>query len=106
MGSRLKYDFNVLETCAAKLILDGRFQDAIKIYLFMSDGDPSLDAGYLAERIGQCYEKLGLIHEARFWFGRAVEENPNVSIYSAEARARLEPHVEAERNALVLGQQP
>ncbi|WP_249741231.1 hypothetical protein [Agrobacterium rubi] len=36
-----------LERISKKYIDDGNVADAIKIYLFMSDGDPSLDAGYL-----------------------------------------------------------
>lgn len=47
------------------------------IYLFMgADGDQSLDAGYLGERLGECYENLGDLHAAKYWYGRAVEESP------------------------------
>ncbi len=42
------YDSNVFERQAAQAIADGRPRDAMAIYLFMGDGDPSLDAGYLA----------------------------------------------------------
>ena len=59
------------------------------IYLHMADGDPSLDAGYLAMRIGECCERLGDLHTARWWYGRAVEENPSIERY-IEARQRLE----------------
>ena len=97
----MKYDFNVLEKLASGLIADARFRDAIKIYLFMGDGDPSLDGGYLAERIGKCYESLEEVHAARYWFGRAVEENPHVRPYSVDARARLASQVEAELLLLV-----
>lgn len=55
----------------------------------MADGDPSLDAGYLGERLGTCYEKLGDLHAAKYWYGRAVEENPEVRQASADARRRL-----------------
>ena len=84
------YDFNVLERRAADLIASGRVEDAIKIYLFMADGDQSLDGGYLGERLGICYEKLGDLHTAKYWYGRAVEENPEVRTAAAEARIRLE----------------
>jgi tetratricopeptide (TPR) repeat protein len=87
----MKYDFNVFEISAKKLIEAGQHRDAIKIYLFMADGDPSLDGGYLGERLGQCYEAVGDLHAARYWYGRAVEENPMVRVKSAEARNRLEP---------------
>lgn len=86
----MKYDFNILERSAAALISAGRPQDAIKIYLFMADGDPSLDAGYLGEKLGQCYEMLGDPHAARYWYGRAIEENPGVRLHAEEARKRLE----------------
>ncbi len=49
----MRYDSNVLERRATELIGAGRAQDAIKIYLFMADGDPSTDAGYLGKRLGE-----------------------------------------------------
>ena len=55
----------------------------------MADGDPSLDAGYLGEKIAECYEALGDPYSARYWYGRAVEENPEVRIKSVAARERL-----------------
>ena len=90
MGDEMpRYDFNRLERMAKKYIDDGNVADAIKIYLFMSDGDPSLDAGYLKERLGICYERLGDLHAAKYWFGRAVEENPEVRLEAAQAYERL-----------------
>jgi tetratricopeptide (TPR) repeat protein len=85
----MRYDFNVLEKRAAGLIESNRTQDAIKIYLFMSDGDQSLDAGYLGRKLGQCYERLGDLHAAKYWYGRAIEENPEVWLDCIEARKRL-----------------
>jgi hypothetical protein len=86
--SGYRYDFNVLEERANTLIDLGRLTDSIRIYLFMADGDNSLDGGYLGERIGQCYERLGDLHAAKYWFGRAVEENPRIPAYTA-ARQRV-----------------
>lgn len=86
----MKYDFNVLEKRADELINSGRPQDALKIYMFMADGDTSLDAGYLGKKIAQCYEKMGDLHAAKYWYGRAVEENPEVRVDCQEARKRLE----------------
>lgn len=83
------YNFNDLERRAKNLIAGGQAADAIKIYLFMADGDPSLDAGYLGERLGECYEKIGDLHAAKYWYGRAVEENPDVRLNSVAARQRL-----------------
>ncbi len=82
-------DFNLLEQAAAKAIDEMRFKDALRIYFFMSDGDASLDGGYLGEVIGQCYEALDDVPAARFWYGRAIEENPEVCLKSREARTRL-----------------
>lgn len=85
----MQYDPNHLEACAAKLKANGRDRDALAIYLHMADGDPSLDGGYLAMQIGACYERLGDLHPARWWYGRAVEESPSIDGY-LEARQRLE----------------
>jgi tetratricopeptide (TPR) repeat protein len=84
-----KYDFNVLERRAQELIDSGRSHDATKIYLFMADGDPSLDAGYLGMRLGECYERMGDLHAAKYWYGRCIEENPAVRTNCREARERL-----------------
>ena len=70
---------------------NGAPQEALKIYLFMADGDPSLDGGYLGARIGECYERMGDLHAAKFWYGRAVEENPGIDHY-VDLRKRLEHH--------------
>jgi hypothetical protein len=86
----MKYDFNKLEEKAKELLDAGLPHDAIKIYLFMADGDQSLDGGYLAEKIAQCYERMNDLHAAKYWYGRAIEENPEVRVKSVEARKRLE----------------
>jgi hypothetical protein len=83
------HDFNALERRAAAFMDAGRPRDALAIYLFMGDGDPSLDAGHLAERVGRCCELLGDLHGAKWWYGRAVEENPEIPAY-VEARRRLD----------------
>ena|SRR5437588_2835 len=85
----MRYDFNALETRAKDLIDAGRSADAIRIYLFMADGDPSLDGGYLGKRLGECYERIGDLHAAKYWYGRAVEENPQARLDCKAARVRL-----------------
>ncbi|MGZ8285409.1 MAG: hypothetical protein ACXW27_17000 [Allosphingosinicella sp.] len=85
----MRYDFNRLESAAASLIEAGRHRDALRIYLFMADGDPSLDGGYLGGRIAQCHERLGEPDSARYFYARAVEENPQVRVDEAAARRRL-----------------
>jgi len=83
-------DFNVLEKRATELMKSGRPQEAIRIYFYMADGDPSLDGGYLGAKIAQCYEEMGHLYAAKYWYGRAVEENPQGRCDCAEARKRLE----------------
>jgi tetratricopeptide (TPR) repeat protein len=86
----MKHDFNRLERAALSLTKQKRFHDALKIYYFMADGDPSLDGGYLGKRIAECYEALGDLHAAKYWYGRAIEENPIVRLDCVKARANLE----------------
>jgi tetratricopeptide (TPR) repeat protein len=85
----LKYDFNTLERVARELFGQHRYQDALRIYYFMGDGDPSLDAGYLGKRIAECYAALGELHAAKYWYSRAIEENPVVNAGCSDARDRL-----------------
>ena len=85
----MRFDFNVLERRAQELVASGRVRDAIRIYLFMADGDLSLDAGYLGKRLGECYERIGDLAAAKYWFGRAVEENPELRLDCVAARERL-----------------
>ena len=84
-----KIDFNQLERRALALVQAGRFREAAAIYYAMGDGDPSLDGGYLAMRIGECHEAQGELHAARYWYGRAVEENSAIPEYVA-AKQRLD----------------
>ena len=84
-----KYDFNILERYASEFTDNEKYEDALRIYFYMADGDPSLDAGYLGEKIAMCYEKLGQIYAAKYWYGRAVEENPEVRLSAAAAYERL-----------------
>jgi tetratricopeptide (TPR) repeat protein len=74
----MRIDFNVLEMSAATHMKTGDYAKALAIYFFMADGDPSLDAGHLAERIATCYRALGDVHAAKYWYRRALEENPEV----------------------------
>lgn len=85
----MKHDFNELERAANNHFTTGRPGDALKIYLFMADGDTSLDGGYLGKKIGECYEALEDLHAAKYWYGRAVEENPEVRLDCVAALKRL-----------------
>lgn len=84
-----RYEPNRLEQAGQGHMASAAFREALAVYFELADGDPSLDAGYTAMRIGECYEGLSELHAARYWYGRAVEENPSVPEYRA-ARARLE----------------
>jgi flavodoxin len=86
----MKYDFNLLEKRAREFLEEGNPGNALKIYFFMADGDQSLDGGYLGERIARCYQQMNDLHAAKYWYGRAVEENPHVRTASAEARKKLD----------------
>lgn len=70
-----RYDVIHLKRTPKKDINDGKVTDAIKIYFFMSHGR-SRDACYLGERLGICYDRLGGLHAAKYWYGRAVQEGP------------------------------
>jgi hypothetical protein len=87
----MSYDFNVLEKAAKELVLSGRPHDAVKIYLFMADGDQSLDGGYLGEKLGGCYEMVGDLHAAKYWYGRAVDENPKALPKASRRAIGLQP---------------
>ena len=52
-------NFNIIEQRARELKESSRWKEALRIYLFIADGDPSLDGGYLGERIAECYEAVG-----------------------------------------------
>ncbi len=88
-GEKMAYDFNHLERKASEYLKSGDFDKAIAIFLYMADGDTSLDGGYLGQMLGHCYEQKGELFAARYWYGRAVEENPDARIESATARERL-----------------
>lgn len=74
-------DMNALQRFADQCARDGKLGTAIAVYLHMAEGDPSLDGGSLGHAIGQCYEEMGEIHVARYWYARAFEENPSIDLY-------------------------
>ncbi len=82
------YDVNAIMRRAEELLAAGRPRQALKLFLFLADGDPSLNGGWLAERIGHCCEMQGDLHMARWWYGRAVEENPRIGAYVEAGRRR------------------
>ncbi|MGH7087601.1 MAG: hypothetical protein ACREFQ_01730, partial [Stellaceae bacterium] len=83
----MKLNFNILEKRAQDLVNSGYIRDALRIYFFMADGDPSLDAGYLGKKIAECYETLDEPYAAKYWYGRAVEEGPGAWPDAAAARS-------------------
>jgi 5-methylcytosine-specific restriction endonuclease McrA len=88
-GAVAAVDFRALDLVAATAVREHRFDDALRVYLFMADSDASHDAGHLAERIGSCYEALGDFPAARYWYGHAIQENPNARLESVMGRKRL-----------------
>jgi tetratricopeptide (TPR) repeat protein len=87
-------DPNELQAFADQSMRAGRYKTALEIYHFLADGDPSLDGGSLAHAIGQCHEQLGEPFAARFWYGRAAEENPAVELYRRDAERTRDLRVE------------
>jgi tetratricopeptide (TPR) repeat protein len=85
-----RIDVNAAMAAASSLRETERNQEAIELYLFLADGDASLDAGWLAVQLAECYESLGRLSEARYWAGRAEEENPTLWD-RVETRNRLGP---------------
>jgi hypothetical protein len=79
----------VLESSATELLQRGRPADALRIFYRLAEGNRTLDGGYLGWRIGQCCEAMGDLAAARYWHGRAVEENPALRSLSAEALDRI-----------------
>jgi hypothetical protein len=79
-----EFDFSELEVAADRHLQGGEPRKALAIYFYMADGDPSLDGGHLGERIATCYHALGDVHAAKYWYGRAIEENPNVNADCAD----------------------
>jgi hypothetical protein len=86
-------DFNELEKKSMEFIENKEFHSALRIYFYMADGDPSLDAGYLGLRIGKCYELLGELYAAKYWYGRAVEEGSGAWPEAEEGVRRLDKEV-------------
>lgn len=72
------YDFDDLEVAAQDHINSGNATAALQIYYYMSFGDPSLDAGYLAFRISECYQQLRNTPAARYWLDKAIQQNPEL----------------------------
>jgi hypothetical protein len=89
MLPKVHLDFTKISTLADRLEKADNFSDAIRAYLCLCDGDPSLEGGYFANRLSVCYEKLGEFFAAKYWAGRAVEENPGIDQYSVQ-RAKFE----------------
>lgn len=80
-------DFNVLERRAREFKAAGDVDNALRIYYFMADGDPSLDGGHLGVMIGKCYEAKGEFYAARYWYTGALEENPERDDYKEIQRS-------------------
>jgi tetratricopeptide (TPR) repeat protein len=74
-------EFNAVHDRAVQMVRANRLQDALKLFYHLAEGDRSLDGGSLGHSIGECYEGLGDLHAARYWYARAFEENPVIELY-------------------------
>lgn len=63
----------------------GYYQRAIQVFLILSEGDETFEAGAYAFEIGLCYEALNCPNEAKEYFDIAVRENPEIPAYRAAA---------------------
>ena len=79
--SNVWLDVNLLLFCAKEAYANDNVSDALAVYLLLADGDPSLDGGFTGFQIARCYEKAGDLFSAKYWAGRAVEENPGIEEY-------------------------
>jgi hypothetical protein len=91
----LSPDLNNIVAKIDKLIHEERYNDALFLLYYISIDDPSLEAGYYAYLIGKCYEETNNITGARFWYKRAVEENPEVTQYSSALDRTEEMDIES-----------
>lgn len=87
-------DVNKMQRFADRCAREGEYGTAISVYMHMAEGDPSLDGGSLGHAIGHCYEKSGKLHEARYWYTRAFEENPAVDLYRRDCERMRAVRVE------------
>jgi hypothetical protein len=85
----VRHEPKILYSLIREFMEAGNYQSALNVLFEMADGDPSLEGGWCGFKIGECYENLGHMMAARYWYGRAAEENPGISAYKA-ARERLE----------------
>ena len=74
-------DYNLMLFCAHRAFSEENFRNALAIYLFLAEKDPSLEGGSTADNISRCYEKMGDAYSAKYWARLAFEENPDIDIY-------------------------
>ncbi len=70
----------------------GEYRRAAARFYALMDGDPSLEAGCNAEKLAACYDAMGEVQPARYWYRRAVEENPETHQHARARRQILEAH--------------
>jgi len=72
------------QTFADRSLREGKITTALVIYLRLAEDDLSLDGGSVAHAIGECYERLGDLPAARYWYSRARTENPSIELYQRD----------------------
>ncbi|WP_296084042.1 hypothetical protein [uncultured Agrobacterium sp.] len=80
-----RYDVIHLNGMLKRCINGGKVADPSRFTFSRQMGDRSRDEDYLGERLGICYERLGGLHAAKYWYGRAVQEGPELRLEAAQA---------------------
>jgi tetratricopeptide (TPR) repeat protein len=63
----------------------GYYDRAIQVFLTLSEGDKTFEAGAYAYEIGLCYQALQRYQDAKKYFDIAFTENPDIPEYRTAA---------------------
>lgn len=67
------------------LMEHGFYERAVNVFLILSEGDPTFEAGSYAYDLGVCYEHLKQYPKAKEYFEIAARENPHMPKYKEAA---------------------
>ena len=80
--------FSELANVGTFLREHGHYERAIRVFLLLSKGDDTFEAGSYAYELGLCYEKMRDRSNAERYFTIAARENPSIPEYN-EALSRM-----------------
>src|ERR1700728_416750 len=67
------------------LMEHGFYERAVEVFLTLSEGDPTFEAGSYAYDLGTCYEHMKEYSKAKEYFEIAARENPHMPEYKEAA---------------------